>query len=508
MGKGKVIEYNMADYNLNYGVANLNDRRTYNAKMPCLTKDFQSEVTIWIQAYNNFEKTKRCIESVIEYTKDVDYDLILVDNNAGDETYEYFKSLDYPKKTVIHFNENTGSAYPFTVVPIDMISRYFVLLNNDLIVTKNWLSNLLTVIKSDSKIGVVNPSSNNVSNYQGIEFKYRSYDEMQEIAEKINVSDKSKWEERLRVVTLGTLVRKECLYAMGWPFFDVGFSHNFMDDDMSFRARRAGYKLIFTRDTWICHDHPFIRENNDEVVADYTRDMAKFQSKHYGIDPWDDATNSIVAVPNLLNQIEVTDRDNISILGVDTKCGMPILDIKNMFPYDKKVITSAYFQEAKYYVDLNTICNGKVICDKEESIKNHFSIGTFDYVIIGEPINMYNDPVKVIKDTYEILSDRGQLVFSLKNTKSLISVLGAMGYTIDNNQGIYQDIKFDNLIAILSDMGVNIKGVAVHRYDNISESVKDLVKSLLSQYANKNADLDEIDVRLQADKFWIIIQKK
>ena len=190
-------------------------------------------------------------------------------------------------------------------------------------------------MKSDSKIGVVNPSSNNVSNFQSIEFKYNNYVEMQKIAEQINISDKSKWEERLRIVTLGTLVRKECLYAMGWPFFDVGFSHNFMDDDMSFRARRAGYKLIVTRDTWICHDHPLEREQNDDVINTYARDMEKFQSKYYGINPWEDATNSIITVPNLLNQLEVISKYEISILGVDTKCGMPILDIKNMRSYNQ-----------------------------------------------------------------------------------------------------------------------------------------------------------------------------
>lgn len=106
-----------------------------------ITKDFTSEVTIFITAYHQFEKTKRCIESVLTYTLDVDYDLILVDNGAGEETYEYFKQVDYPKKTVIHFNQNTGGAFLFTVVPIDRISNYFVLLNSDLIVTKNWLSN-------------------------------------------------------------------------------------------------------------------------------------------------------------------------------------------------------------------------------------------------------------------------------------------------------------------------------------------------------------------------------
>lgn len=508
MNKGNIYEYNFEEFQLKRGADSLIENRSYISKIPCMTKDFQSEVTIWIQAYNNFEKTKRCLESVLKYTKDVDFDLILVDNNAGDETYEYFKSIDYPKKTVIHFNKNTGSAYPFTVVPIDMISKYFVLLNNDLIVTKSWLTNLLTIMKSDPKIGVVNPSSNNVSNSQGMEFQYSSYEEMQTIAEQINVSDKSKWEERLRVVTLGTLVRKECLYAMGWPFFDVGFSHIFMDDDMSFRARRVGYKLIVTRDTWICHDHPFTEEESDEMVAEYECEMEKFRTKYFGIDIYDYAMNGIMCIEKLIEKVKVIPQKEISILGVDTRCGQPILDIKNKVSCGKKVNTSAYFQEAKYYVDLNTVCNGKVVCDREENIKYHLSGSTYDYIIIGEPINMYNDPVRMVNDAYDLLSKGGQLILSLKNTRNMISVIKAMGYGINYNQGIYQDIAFDDFRDILSCRGIDISDVIGQKYENISSDVNDFMDRMLNQYANKSEDIDEVRTKVQIDRFWMVVRKK
>lgn len=507
MNNENIFEYEVDNYDLEGGIESLQKRREYCAAFPCVTKKFQSEVTIWVQAYNNFDKTKRCIESVLKYTTDVDYDLILVDNNAGDETYEYFKAVDYPKKTIIHFNKNTGSAYPFSVVPIDMISRYFVLLNNDLIVTKNWLTNLLKIMKSDPRIGVVNPSSNNVSNLQEMVFKYNTYEEMQTIAETINVSDNTKWEERLRIVTLGTLVRKECLYAMGWPFFDMGFSHNFMDDDMSFRVRRNGYKLIVTRDTWICHDHVMPKDTTDEVLESYRRDIEKFLKKYYGVNPWEDATNSMVVINDLTKKIVRSEKDNINILGIDTKCGMPILDIKNFFPYGKDIKTSAYFQDAKFYVDLSTICNDKVICDREENIKNYFEDNTYDYIVIGEPINMYTNPIRSIKESYELLDTGGQLIFCLKNINNLVSVLDAIGYDMNINDGIYQNIKLDDLYAILQSMDINIKSITVQQYNGVAPSVNDFVSKLLEQYRNINADLNEITARLHADKFWLIVQK-
>ena len=507
MENENILEYNLDDYSLEGGVNSLENRRTYYATHSCVTKKFNSEVTIWIGAYNHFEKTKRCVESVLKFTSDVDYDLVLVDNGAGDETYEYFKSVDYPKKTIIRFNKNTGSAFPFTVVPIDIISNYFVLLNSDLIVTKNWLSNLLKVMKSDSKIGVVNPSSNNVSNLQCIELKYNSYEEMQEMAAKINVSDDSKWEERLRINTLGTLVSKECLYAMGWPFFDVGFSHNFMDDDMSFRARRAGYRLVVTRDTWICHDHLYTSENRDEFAKILDRDRKKFKGKYYGIDPWDDVAYGINTVPQLMEQIEQIEKNNINILGIDTKCGMPILDIKNKFGYHRTVSTSAFFQDPKYYIDLSTICNDKVVCDREENIRCHFTDYTYDYIVLGEPVNVYNDPLQIIQDAYDLLSEGGQFIFSLKNTRNALSLLSTIGYEIDNDQGIYLDLTLDELNSLLSGMGIKINGVAVQYYKNISHSINELVCKIFLQHGNKTADLNEMTTRILADKIWIIIQK-
>ena len=99
--------YEFDKFDMKASSDSLHSRREYCTSFKTMSKPFQSDVTIWIQAYNNFEKTKRCIESVLEYTNDIDFDLILVDNNAGDETYNYFKQVNYEKKTIIHFNKNT-----------------------------------------------------------------------------------------------------------------------------------------------------------------------------------------------------------------------------------------------------------------------------------------------------------------------------------------------------------------------------------------------------------------
>lgn len=56
------------------------------------------------------------------------------------------------------------------------------------------------------------------------------------------------------------------------------------------------------------------------------------------------------------------------VLGVDVRCGTPILDVKNWLRRrgPDQVELSAFAQDAKYWVDLKTVCQGPVICDREE----------------------------------------------------------------------------------------------------------------------------------------------
>ena len=237
------------------------------------SSDTGSEVTIIIQAYNGLQKTKNCVESLLKYTNDVDYDLWLIDNGSTDGTYEYFKTVPYEKKNILHLSENKGSPLPWAYLDMGMMSKYVCLVNNDLVLTKNWLKNMLIVMGADKRIGVVNPMSSNASNYQDPHLKFSDLDDMQKKAAEFNISDATKWQERLRILTLGTLFRKECLYAIGLPLFDVGFAHNFGDDDIAFRARRAGYKVILAGDTWIHHDDEKMAGISLERAAEIQKDL-------------------------------------------------------------------------------------------------------------------------------------------------------------------------------------------------------------------------------------------
>ena len=64
------------------------------------------QVSIIIVNYNTKDITENCIASIISQTKDVEYEIILVDNASTDGSKEYFE-----KRNGIHYiysNENLG----------------------------------------------------------------------------------------------------------------------------------------------------------------------------------------------------------------------------------------------------------------------------------------------------------------------------------------------------------------------------------------------------------------
>lgn len=470
-----------------------------------------SELTIMVQAYNGLNKTKKCVETILKYSSNVDYDLLLVDNGSTDETFEYFKSVDYEKKRIIHINKNIGSTLPWAYINFNMLGRFVCIANNDLVLTKNWISNLMAVIKSDPKIGMVCPMSSNTSNRQCLNGDFKSEEEMQRAAEDFNVSNPQKWEERLRLLTLAPVFRKECLFAMGLPLFDVGFTHNFGDDDVTFRVRRAGYKAVLAGDTWIHHDdvkkgvdyEKYVRINKDLEIG-----RNNFKEKYYGIDAWNDVNEYISEYLSVLKPSG--DQRNERILGINVKCGTPILEIKNsMRRFD--VFNSdcyAYTSDSKYYLDLQTVCGANnVMTGNVIDFGRCYTAESFDHIVIGDSINTYENHFEVIKEAYKLLKPNGQLFFSLYNMLNLFTLAGSLGMTYVKNPEHKYVYTAEEFVRILSEKGIHADYITAKRFD-ASDMPKELV-DLASKVVNSldTGDKKECLFRLLSKCYYFVITK-
>ena len=430
------------------------------------------EITILVIAYNRLEKTKRCVASILAYTEGIDYELLLVDNGSDDGTLDYFQSVQHPQKKIIRITKNLGSQYALNLAMRSFSGRYFVQVTNDVIVTKCWLSNLLRCMESESRIGMVSPGSSNISNLQEVPITFSSYDEMQRKAAEYNQSNPRKWEERLRLMTVIMLIRREVIEVTG--VIDRGFYHDFGDDDFSVRVRRAGYRLMLCMDTFVHHDHDF-RNNEDKdpekIQLSLEKGRKNFQDKYYGLDSWSDMTNYEGYLPHLFPKGALPSTPHI--LGVDVRCGLPILQIKTELRRNGIMAanTSAFTTEAKYLYDLQTVCD-EVGCNQIERISDFLEYRNFNYIVLGQPINSYPEFPRLLRILLRTLHPGGALFLKLKNTQDILSYLTMFGHTFPLEEFVVQISleQFNQSLQLLGLQNCNILNIT-HQVDPKSQDI-------------------------------------
>lgn len=364
-------------------------------------------VSIVILAYNKLEYTKLCIESILKYTSNINYELIAVNNGSTDGTKEYFDSL--PSVRSLHLEQNVGVSNGFNEGMKMARGKYTASVCNDFIFTPRWLENLLICIESDETIGYVSPGASTISNLQQINGVYNNLEEMLEFAEKYNHSDPRKWEERVRLLPCVLMVRTELLKQI--DYYDPRFYYGeFADDDISFRIRRAGYKLVYCKDTFTYH-FGSVTVRDDQINNNSMNVSRDIFIEKYNMDSWSDA----VFNPILLNEFSVKlSTNDVSILGVNTKCGGNPLQLKNMLREKgiENVNITNYCVDKKYLEDILTVSD-QVIQAEIDQVEMKLNGKSFDYIIFeADTIDLNNNP-QSIKQLIALLNHGGQLALSI-----------------------------------------------------------------------------------------------
>lgn len=365
-------------------------------------------VSIIVLAYNHLDYTKLCIDSLYRYTSHIDFELILINNGSSDGTEEYFCSL--PDAIKIGFPKNIGVDkainYGFRMAR----GKYTLNLSNDIVVTSNWLDNLITCAESDKKIGMVVPVCGASSNNQQVDLNYHSLEEMQQFAKEYNVSNPNLWEERIKLVTYTCLFRTEVQKAMGG--FDEAFNPGAYDDDaISFRIRRAGYRLILAKDTYVHHfgSVTFNAEYAKNNLAQ--KNLNLFYSK-FGVHPWQASFIDF----NVVNLLEYDGRDDLSILGIGKSCGSTLLQIKNMCRSRGGKNTKIYYlsEIESNMMELRSVCEACVHTSTGE-LTRFFGDRLYDYIVVESESDKLENIQVFFKELGSLLKENGQLVCTAAN---------------------------------------------------------------------------------------------
>ena len=203
------------------------------------------KVSVIIVNYNGKKFLEKCLESLCKVNYE-NFEIIVVDNNSTDGSIELV-TKNYPSIILLKLNSNKGFAEPNNIGAKIANGKYLLFLNNDTIVTPNFISEMVQVIENDKKIAICQSlllkpdesvdSSGDFIDHLGVVYNStKKTDEIREISSARGAS---------------MLIRKNIFDIL--EGFDEKFYVSFEDVDLGWRTWMIGYKVILTPKSVVYH---------------------------------------------------------------------------------------------------------------------------------------------------------------------------------------------------------------------------------------------------------------
>lgn len=112
------------------------------------------DLSIIVVSFNTKKMTLECLESIRKYTKNIGYEIIVVDNNSVDGSVDAITDLGFKDISIIKNKVNKGFGAANNQGINNANSRYVLLLNSDTIIQDNVLAKMITYMDKHPKTAV------------------------------------------------------------------------------------------------------------------------------------------------------------------------------------------------------------------------------------------------------------------------------------------------------------------------------------------------------------------
>jgi GT2 family glycosyltransferase len=187
--------------------------------------------------WNRQALLRACLTSLKEKTRYPNFDVTVVDNGSRDGSWQMV-SKEFPWVELVRNEDNLGCAAANNRGIKKVLTKnteYLLLLHNDtVLVDENWLGLMVEMAESDGRIGIVGCK---LIRRNGRVQQYSEYDKPTNVK---------------RVVGATMLIKRAVIERIGQ--FDQSFGLAFEDDvDYCLRARKSGFRVVYTPDTRVIH---------------------------------------------------------------------------------------------------------------------------------------------------------------------------------------------------------------------------------------------------------------
>ncbi len=215
------------------------------------------KVFVVVLAWNYYNHTKRCLESlrIVEYDN---LNVLVVDNNSSDKTSENIKK-DFPEFNILTLSKNlkfSGGNNEGVNHLNPEKDDFIIFLNNDTIVSKNFVKKLINPLLEDKKAIISTPKILYSSNINKIWYAGGVVNLWFGIIKHIGIRD---FDGPKYSFKTKTDYASGCCFCIKFDdfrklYFDNDFSMYCEDVDLSLRARKMNRFILYVPDSVILHN--------------------------------------------------------------------------------------------------------------------------------------------------------------------------------------------------------------------------------------------------------------
>ena len=210
------------------------------------------KLAIVILNWNGKALLETFLPSSIEYSSG--YEIYVVDNASTDTSIQFLESK-YPLINCIKLSKNLGYANGYNESLKQINADVYCLLNSDIEVTKNWLTDVVDIFYNEANTHIVQPkildyNKKNYFEYAGAGGGYidklgypycrgRIFDSIEE--------DKGQYDDRIEIFWASgacLFIRASSFKALGG--FDKTFFAHMEEVDLCWRANNKGFNIVYT----------------------------------------------------------------------------------------------------------------------------------------------------------------------------------------------------------------------------------------------------------------------
>lgn len=255
-------------------------------------------LSVVIVTWNSGDEIGKCLRSITENAEDLNYEIVIVDNDSKDNTVSEIRCIaeeKFHRINLILNNTNTGYTKASNQGLLSSSGKNILLLNPDTEIKKNSLKTLINKLNENETTGAVapqllNPDGSIQSSCRKFPTFWDMFCEFTFLSSLFPESKKfSSWkmnyfshDKELLVeqpMAAALMLKKEVLNKIG--NFDERFKMFFNDVDLCKRICDSGYNIIFYPGSKIIHEKGVsIFKDREKMIRIWNEDCLSYFSKY------------------------------------------------------------------------------------------------------------------------------------------------------------------------------------------------------------------------------------